>query len=75
MITAATIQRVAAHQRRRATEQIRARRAALAEQAEQAQAEYATLEQAIALLGRNIDAMHGGLQELDGLLAVLEAPA
>lgn len=71
MITAATIRRVATIQQRRDIAQIRTRRQALAEQAEQAKAEYAELERSLGLLGRNLDAMHGGLQELDALLAEL----
>jgi septation ring formation regulator EzrA len=54
------------------TDRIRARRAALAAQMEQAQQQYSELEQTLALLQRNIDAMHGGVQELDALLAELE---
>lgn len=48
--------------------QIQARRDALAAQKAEAEAQYSQLEQALALLGRNIDAMHGGIQELDALL-------
>jgi len=47
---------------------IRARREALAAQLEQGKAQYAQMEQALALLQRNLDAMHGGLQELSALL-------
>jgi transposase len=47
---------------------IQARRDALAAQMESAKQQYAELEQALNLLQRNIDAMHGGLQELDALL-------
>ena len=54
------------------TEQILARRDALRERAEQAKAEYAQLEQMLAHLQRSIDAMHGGLLELDALLADLK---
>lgn len=49
-------------------ERLRARRAELAAQMEQAQQEYAQIEAMLAQLQRNIDAMHGGLQELDALL-------
>ncbi len=48
---------------------IQARRAALAAQLAQAQQEYQQVEQALALLQRQIDTMHGGLLELDALLA------
>lgn len=55
--------------------QIEARRAALAAQHKEARLQYAELEKAIeqqqqllAQLQRNLDAMHGGLQELDALL-------
>jgi septal ring factor EnvC (AmiA/AmiB activator) len=58
---------------------IRERRATLTAQLDGARLQYADLEetikgqqQALALLQRNLDAMHGGLQELDGLLAELE---
>ncbi len=54
-------------------EQIRARRAELAAQMEEAQRQYATMEEQLRLLGRNLDAMHGGIQELDTLLARLAA--
>lgn len=50
---------------------IRARRATLAAQKVQAEQQYAELERTLLLLQRNIDAMHGGLQELDALLAEL----
>lgn len=56
-------------------DQIRARRDALAAQFEQAQAEYQQVEDLLANLQRSIDAMHGGLQELDGLLAAIEEGA
>lgn len=54
----------------------RARRAALAAQLAQAQQQYAELEQTLAMLDRQMCAMHGGLQELDALLAEppIEAP-
>jgi len=56
-------------------EVIQARRASLAEKMAEAQQQYAELESTLALLQRNLDAMHGGLQELDALLAELrEAP-
>lgn len=58
---------------------IRARRDALDAQSQAARLQYADLEEAIrqqqrdlALLQRNLDAMHGGLQELDALLITLE---
>lgn len=51
-------------------EQIKARRDALAAQMGQAQQEYNQLEQMLAELQRNLDAMHGGIQELDALLIV-----
>ena len=51
---------------------IRVRRDALAAQQAEAQRQYAEMEQALTLLQRNLDAMHGGLQELDALLAELE---
>lgn len=47
---------------------IRARRDALAAQIEEGKQQYAQLEHALAMLQRNLDAMHGGLQELDALL-------
>lgn len=49
-------------------EKIRARRDALRAQMETAKAQYGDLERALALLQRNIDAMHGGLQELESLI-------
>jgi outer membrane protein TolC len=51
-------------------ERVRARRAALVAQMAEAQQQYAQLE-------RNLDAMQGGLQELDNLLAepIDELPA
>lgn len=51
---------------------IRARRAALAAQAAQAEAEYAQIAALLAGLQRSIDAMHGGIQELDALLATID---
>lgn len=60
---------------------IRTRRAALEAQARRARLEYADLEEEIrqqqhdlALLQRNLDAMHGGLQELDELLRMMQPP-
>jgi phage shock protein A len=50
-------------------ERVRARRAALVAQMAEAQQQYAQLEQTLQQLGRNLDAMQGGLQELDSLLA------
>jgi phage shock protein A len=50
-------------------ERVRARRAALVAQMAEAQQQYAQLEQTLQQLGRNLDAMQGGLQELDALLA------
>lgn len=50
-------------------EQIRARRAALAAQLAEAQQQYAQLETMLHTLDRQLCAMHGGLQELDALLA------
>lgn len=54
------------------TERIRARRDALAAQKAQALAQYAELERMLADLDRSIAAMHGGLQELEELLATVE---
>jgi septal ring factor EnvC (AmiA/AmiB activator) len=58
---------------------IRARRAALVAQFDSARLQYADMEEAIkeqqqslALLQRSLDAMHGGLRELDALLTELE---
>jgi uncharacterized protein YlxW (UPF0749 family) len=58
-------------------ERVRARRAALVAQMAEAQQQYAQLEQTLQQLGRNLDAMQGGLQELDNLLAepIDELPA
>lgn len=53
---------------------IRARIAALQAQKAQAEQEYSTLEARLALLQRNLDAMHGGLQELAALLPKEDAP-
>jgi uncharacterized coiled-coil protein SlyX len=50
-------------------ERIRARRAALVAQMAEAQQQYDQAEATLRLLGRNLDAMQGGLQELDNLLA------
>ena len=50
---------------------IKERRAALAAQAEQAKATYDQLEATLKELDRQILAMHGGLLELDQLLAEL----
>jgi hypothetical protein len=47
---------------------IRARRASLAAQLAEAQQQYDQSEATLRLLGRNLDAMQGGLQELDALL-------
>lgn len=47
---------------------IRARRDALAAQLAEGQQQYQQLENALAMLQRNLDAMHGGLQELEALL-------
>lgn len=52
---------------------IRARRDTLAAQKAQAEQEYNALEARLALLQRNLDAMYGGLQELEALLAGDEA--
>jgi hypothetical protein len=51
---------------------IRARRAALAAQMAEAQQQYTAIEEQLRLLGRNLDAMHGGLQELDALIEQTE---
>lgn len=51
--------------------QIQQRRDALNAQRQQAEQQYNTLEAQLALLQRNIDAMHGGVQELDDLLQEL----
>lgn len=53
---------------------IRARRDTLAAQKAQAEQEYNALEARLALLQRNLDAMHGGLQELEALLPKEDAP-
>jgi hypothetical protein len=37
-----------------------------------AQQQYAAIEEQLRLLGRNLDAMHGGLQELDALIEQAE---
>lgn len=47
---------------------IRARRDALATQMNETKAQYDQLEATLKLLGRNLDAMQGGLKELDALL-------
>jgi phage shock protein A len=52
---------------------IQDRRDQLAAQRAQAEQHAAELEQALALLRRNIDAMRGGEQELDRLLEAPEA--
>lgn len=49
-------------------ERIKTRREALAAQLETAKAQYAQIERTLAQLGRSMDAMQGGLQELDALL-------
>jgi len=54
---------------------IRARRDALATQLEQAQQQYNELEAMLRTLDRQLCAMHGGLQELDALLAAAEDDA
>jgi len=51
------------------TAAIRARREFLAAQLEQGKEQYLELEQMLALLQRNLDAIQGGIQELDALLA------
>lgn len=51
---------------------IQARRDALARQLSEAQQQYDQLEQTIAQLDRQLCAMHGGLIELDALLAAPE---
>jgi hypothetical protein len=51
---------------------IQARRAALATQAEQAKQQYAELQATLHELDRQICGMHGGIQELDALLALPE---
>jgi phage shock protein A len=48
--------------------QAAARLEALRAQKAQAEAQYAELEQALAMLQRQIDAMHGGIQELAALV-------
>lgn len=53
-------------------ETIRARRDALAAQLEQGKAEYQQVEDLLVNLQRNLDAMHGGLQELDALLVAID---
>jgi phage shock protein A len=50
-------------------DRIQARRAALARQLAEAQQQYDQLEQALRQLDRQLCAMHGGMQELDALLA------
>lgn len=50
-------------------DRIRGRRAALAAQLAQAQQQHAELEATLKALDRSMCAMHGGLQELDALLA------
>lgn len=52
--------------------QIQARRDALAAQLAEAQQQYAQLEATLTQLDRSMCAMHGGLQELDALLALPE---
>lgn len=53
---------------------IEARRAALAARVAEAQRGHAELMQMLGELERNLIAMHGGLQELDGLLDTAEIP-
>lgn len=60
-------------------DQIRARRVALVTQMDVARLQHADLEetikqqqQTLAMLQRNLDAMHGGLQELDALLTTFD---
>lgn len=58
-----------------AADAIRARRDALAAQMAEARQQYTKLEATLAVLDRNLCAMHGGLQELDALLAEAERTA
>jgi prefoldin subunit 5 len=51
-------------------DRIRSRRAALAEQMSEWQAQYQELENTIALLRRNLDMAQGAMQELDALLEI-----
>jgi len=53
---------------------IRARRDSLAAQLTEAAQEYARIEALLSDLRRSIDAMHGGVQELDALLASEQEP-
>lgn len=53
-------------------DRITARRASLAAQMDAAKAQYAQLEAQLHALGRNLDAMQGGLQELDALITAAE---
>lgn len=55
-------------------DRIQARRDALAAQIAEAQQEYDQLESMLCTLDRQLCAMHGGLQELDALLAAPEVP-
>lgn len=54
---------------------IQARRDALAAQHASAQEQHTEWQKMIGLLEHNISAMQGGLQELDALLALPDAPA
>lgn len=51
------------------------RRALLVEQMNQDKAQYERLEQLLADLRRSLDMQHGALREVEGLLALVEAPA
>lgn len=56
-------------------ERIRERRASLAAQLAEAEQQYAELERTRTMLDRQLCAMHGGLQELDALVAPFESGA
>lgn len=62
---------IASRERAAIRAQIQKRRDALNAQRQQAEQQFNTLEQQLALLQRNIDAMIGGVQELDAQIAEL----
>lgn len=72
MTPADVIRNVQARERSAALVAIRAQRDMLAERCDQAKSEYQHLENLIAELRRNIDAMYGGLQELDNVIDAME---
>ncbi len=74
MTTSAILERLARRERERLVAQVRQQREQLRARFAEAAQQEAEMSQTLALLHRNMDAMCGGLQELEQLLAALDSP-